>query len=488
MTLSTPTPWLVGTILLLVTLAGCLGDDTPAPGPGDELVAPYALDCSIGGLIEPCLVIASPNDSPSKTEIDLVINPLDPMNVVVASKDLDPLASNDCVWAVAQVTHDGGHTWNTTYIGGKVDERQPGDLLYGWDCITDPIMTFNKDGTLFYNLQVYGINPTEQVSLEDPILGLGGGGLMALAISRDGGDTFPEIIPEFVGDDLAVFPDYMHMGTNPVTGTVFTIWNTLVGLVTSNPTLVAYRQDGFTEPHFFITPDSPTGTGESGVVGANDGTIYAWLGGFNSPDVAYYSISTDDGTTWTIPARAFDFVPMQTLPGVQFRHGTVVELAVDNSGGDNDGCLYATWNGNEQGATPAVDGSDIYVRRSCDKATAWDEVVLVNHDTRGGGQIMPRVEVDGRGGIHIVYLTQHHSGSHLLDAEWAHSTDGGTTWTTQRLTAASYDGDLGIHQNGSPFLGDYIGIDAVGDHVWMGFPTTITGRAEIAMAHVLATG
>ncbi|MFA5945038.1 MAG: hypothetical protein WC876_11310, partial [Candidatus Thermoplasmatota archaeon] len=142
-------------LLSLLFVAGCLdgnGSDDPTPT-GPLPAEGYALDCSIGGADwdEPCLAMASPNDSPSKTEIDLVVNPLDPLNVVVASKDLDPVAS-PCVWAVVQVTKDGGHTRRTNYVGGPAAERNPGSPLYGYECITDPILTFNRDGDLFYNL------------------------------------------------------------------------------------------------------------------------------------------------------------------------------------------------------------------------------------------------------------------------------------------------------------------------------------------------
>ncbi|MGB0652758.1 MAG: sialidase family protein, partial [Thermoplasmatota archaeon] len=356
--------------LLAVGLAGCLGDDdaddVDAGPEGAGAQAAYVLDCSIGGngWAEPCLAWASPNESPSKTEIDLVVNPTDPLNVVVASKDLDRAATNDCVWSVAQVTYDGGHTWNTSYVGGTIADRQPGDPLYGWDCVTDPIMTFNRDGDLFYNLQAYRLDgePPNPAGLPGP-----DAAMMGLFISRDGGTTWPDFVLQQPGDDLTVFPDYMHMGTNPATGSVFTAWNNIVGLATSTPTVAAYRGDPLpiATLHPLVTPDSPTGTGESSIVGANDGTVYAWLGGFNSPDVAYYSISTDDGLTWSLPAEAFPFTPMAGLQGVEFRDGTAIELAVDNSGGERDGCLYAAWGGQEAGvAGGTVDGSDIYVRRS----------------------------------------------------------------------------------------------------------------------------
>ena len=475
---------LVSVAIATLVLSGCLGSDgTDDGGNGDgaPVEAGYVLDCSIGGngWAEPCLALASPNDSPSKSEVDLVVNPLDPMNVVVASKDLDPVASG-CVWAVVEGTKDGGKTWRTNYIGGPATERDPTNPLYGYECITDPIMTFNRDGDLFYNLQAY-----EQSTEPAPIPGAPADpdvAMMALAISHDGGETWPEIIPEFYGDDLTVFPDYMRMGTNPTTGTVFSQWNTIAGLASSQPTLVRYAPPvPVTTPWLFWTPEQPTGLGESSIVGGNDGLVYSMLGGFNSPGVAYMAISSDDGQTFSVPALQFEFTAMDALEDVQFRTGTAVEMAIDTSHGPNDGCLYAAW---ADGA--GEDQADVLGRSSCDGGATWTAPFLVSSGPHADAQFFPRLSVDGRGTVHVVYLTRAYDPAHhLLDAEWAHSTDGGATWTTRRLTANSFDGDLGIHQNGFPFIGDYIGIGSSGDHTYMGFPSSVTGRAEIAVAHVV---
>jgi hypothetical protein len=342
-------------------------------------------------------------------------------------------------------------------------------------------MTFNRDGDLFYNLQAY------QQQAEGVVPGglpMGADvAMMALAISHDGGETWSDIIPEFFGDDLTVFPDYMRMGTNPQTGSVFTMWNTIVGLASSQPTLVTYRPDSpspVTQPWFFVTPEQPTGLGESSIIGANDGTIYAVLGGFNSPGVVYMATSNDDGQTFGVPTLQFEFTAMKDLEDVEFRTGTAVEVAVDTSGGDHDGCLYAAW------ADGSVDDqADILGRSSCDGGATWTEPALVSSGPHADAQFFPRVSVDGRGAIHVVYLTRAYDPSHhLVDGEWAVSTDAGKTWNTTRLTRSSFDGDLGVHQNGFPFLGDYIGISSSGDHTYMGFPSTVTGRSEIAVAHV----
>src|SRR5688500_13849212 len=182
----------VTVVLAALLAAGCLGDgDGP---PGDLTDAPvgadgYAVDCSIGSpdWVEPCLAWSSRNESPSKAEIDLAVNPTDPLNVFVASKDMDPLASpGPCVWAVGQVTHDGGRTWSTVYVGGTMDEREPVEPLFGWRCITDPSLQFTSEGRLHYSLQAYDYEPV----VETPPIGAGGfeleGGNMYTALSTDG--------------------------------------------------------------------------------------------------------------------------------------------------------------------------------------------------------------------------------------------------------------------------------------------------------------
>lgn len=475
------------TLLLVGTLAGCL-DDTGEADPAQDstsnpVVAGYRLQCDWAedALEEPCLVHASPNESPSKTEIDLVVNPTDPSNVIVSSKDLDPLAS-DCVWAVTQVTKDGGRTWETVYMGGTHEERVPGDFLYGWRCITDPIMAFTSDGTLYYNLQVYELEAEVDVPILSDVLLDPDAALMAIAISHDGGESYNEFYPQMVGDDFTVFPDYMRMGSNPATGSAYVLWNTIVGLVTSNPTFSGFRDGAPIPPTPIVTPTAPTGLGESAIVGANDGTVYVCLCGFNSDGQAYVTKSTDDGRTFDVPHLAFEFTEMANADNANFRIGTAVEMDIDNSGGERDGCLYAVWAGNE---ADAIGGSDLYSRSSCDGGDSWTEPVLVN-SVRENSQFFPRITVDGRGNIHVVYHTQAYDPDHrLVDTEWAVSTDGGLTWTNQRLTTFSSDGDLGVHQNGGPFWGDYIGIDSVDDHVWMAFPHTQTGVAEIAVAHAV---
>lgn len=508
---------ILASLLVTAILAGCAANDAPSstttgPAPVRSL---YALDCTIANWNETCLALASPNDSLAKAEVDIAVNPTDPNNVFIASKDRDPLASRrtdnnePCVWAVGQYTKDGGKTWNTTYIGKTLAERLPTDVLYGWECITDPILAFEPDGTLHYSLQAYRYRPAG--AIPDPTCTLptgcqiSEGGHMFQAISHDGGVTFPDILVMHAGDSNNVFHDFMRMGVNPVTSTTFTIWDQLtgagaVGAYQSLPVLVAV-ESGNTQsarsPVYFPSSDPELVSGGVGAVfgvddGTADGIVYAWLAGFNSGGKAVLSTSTDDGLTFSDPRVVFSWRSMASLEAhgdyePQYRTVSVVELAADRSTGDspNKGCLYAVWGGRETiDGNDTVGPSDIYTRRSCDKGETWAEPVLINSNSREDGQWMPRVSVDGHGAVHVVYYTRAYDLDHnLIDAEHAYSTDGGRNWTVERLTSQSFDGNLGLHQNGFPFIGDYIGIDSWGDHTFMGFSHTATGRAELVVGH-----
>jgi hypothetical protein len=459
------------------------------------------MDCAISNWDDPCTALASPNESPSKAEVDIAVNPKDPLNVFVASKDLDRKAS-DCVWAVGQVTKDGGKTWKTTYVGGLAAERPQTSVFYGWHCITDPILAFNKDGTLFYSLQMYKYDPVGVPKVSDP-LGLvtlpPDMGLQLIAVSHDGGASFPETYVMHGGDSGGLlFDDYMRMAANPVTGTVYTIWNQLTANAApvgqSIPMMVAFKpgsgpgQTQVQPPVYFpntgaaVSEQDPNGLtlGESGIVADSKGTVYAWLGGFNSPGQAWFATSTDDGQTFTPLTKAFDFTPMGSLQNSTYRTGTSVELAVDDSGGDHDGCLYAVWGGHEPAS---VGPSDIYVRTSCNGGQRWSDPILVNAEHRQDGQWMPRVSVDGLGTVHVVYATRAYATNHtFMDLEHAYSLDGGLTWRTEKVTSTPFDGQKGIHQNGFPFIGDYIGISSAGEKTYLGFPECIEAACQIGVA------
>ena len=477
-------------VLALVGLvAGCVqGTTSPRPADATPTAASlgYAVDCSIAGhggnWSEPCLAFASPNDSPSKAEVDIAVNPKDPLNIVVSSKDKDPKGS-DCVWAIPQVTKDGGKTWKTVYLGGDMASRTPGTPLFGWHCITDPIMVFDKNGVLYYSLQAYDLQRGRPASPVDPtgvINGADAGGNMYTAVSTDGGLTWPTVLLLHAGDGVAIFHDFMRMGVNPKTGTVYTIWNQYNAQQNSVPVLVAVTPGASSAqpPVYVPIPDKPGDPGMSGLAVAKDGTVYAAF--MASDGTGYLATSVDDAKTFSTPTKFANLTVVPRMKGNNtFRTGSGFELAVDNSGGARDGWLYASYSSYDNGTDP-----NVYTMASHDKGKTWSAPVRVNQ-VAANDQWMPRPLVDARGVVHVVYFDRGYDPQNFgIDATWAASADGGASWSNTRLTTRSFDGGLGIHQDGFPFIGDYIGIASDAKHVWMGFPTTHTGRAEIAVAKV----
>ncbi|HVM46126.1 MAG TPA: sialidase family protein [Candidatus Thermoplasmatota archaeon] len=476
-------------VIAALLLAGCVNVADPGGGEGAPVaLAGYERVCDLArgsaGWTEPCLAFASPNESPSKTEVDLAVNPTDPENVVVGSKDNDPKAS-PCVWAVPQVSKDGGRSWTTVYIGGEMGARQPTEPLWGWNCITDPIMAFDAQGTLYYSLQAY--DHTVEAGELPRLPGIGGvfavGSAIFAARSTDGGLTWDKVVPLHVGDGANVFHDYMRVLVNPATGTYHTIWNQFTGPATVVPVLVAWdgASDAPRPPTYVPVPDRPEGTVMAGFAASASGTLYVLL---EDGDDAWLTVSTDDGRTFSAPRLVEELrgarIERQALGDDAFRTTGSYELVVDNTGGPRDGWLYATIS-----ACEARLDCDVFVSRSEDGGGTWTEQVLVNGGAHKPNlQWIPRPHVDRLGNLHVLYFDTSRQGGTSIDATWAVSTDAGATWNSTYLTATPFDGNLGIHQDGFPFIGDYNGIGGAGDFVYMAFPTTVTGRAEIAVAKV----
>src|SRR5688572_3120174 len=216
---------LLAVVLLGILVAGCTAEPDVPDGSARSPAEHWARDCTLSNWDDACTVRASPNDSPSKTEIDIAVNPTDPQNVFVASKDLDPLAS-DCVWSVGQVSKDGGRTWTTVYVGGTADERaDPTHPLFGWACVSDPNVLFGDDGTLYYLLQLcctVGRQAVEAPAGPYPSVSSRPLSALMLAVSHDGGETFApgdiEILARGTGHGY--YHDFPRMAISPTTGTL----------------------------------------------------------------------------------------------------------------------------------------------------------------------------------------------------------------------------------------------------------------------------
>ena len=190
--------------------------------------------------------------------------------------------------------------------------------------------------------------------------------------------------------------------------------------------------------------------------------------------------STDDARTWGDSNVGFSFKQIGSFSESKYRVGSGLELAYDLTNGTRAGTLYALYSAADK------DESDVFVRSSTDDGKTWGDAVRVNDDDTTSHQWMGNLAVAGDGSLHVFFFDKRYDPAHkLIDVTHAVSFDGGATWTNRRVSTASFDGDLGRHQEGFPFIGDYIGVDASGSDAWAGFPDASNGETTvIAAAHV----
>ncbi|MHB8604917.1 MAG: sialidase family protein [Thermoplasmatota archaeon] len=493
---------LVAFTFTLVLVAGCLATPGKSGSTGGASGAlAYALDCGskASDWPETCDYRASHGNGP-KEEVWAAVNPKDATNAAVAAKDLNPAMSDHCVWNGIFVTKDGGKTWTDVHIGGTFASRQPGDPTYGYACNTDPDMAFAPDGTLYYAVEMYGYDAENSVPpIPDPT-GTGvpgalvpGGSEFLLATSHDGGLTWPSQIVAEIGDGGIAFHDYSRMCVSPKTGTVAYAVGTYnnEGFVAGGAgapangafiTVVTSHDKGATAdaPQLLSDPNQPGMLNIGAIACAPNGAIL--VSGVNINDASvWFWTSVDDGKSFTGPVKGYTMkaiAPTGRLPNTKFRAGSASEFAFDRK----SSVLYATWSDNSSG------NPDVVVSKSADLAKTWTSPVKVNADNTTSAQWMSNVALTDDGVVHVLYMDRHYTpGDKLIDLTYAFSTDGGATWTNTRVTGQSFDGDLGVHQAGFPFIGDYLGLSAAGDHVWGGFPDCLTGTCTVAAMHATRT-
>lgn len=469
-------------------LAGCFGPAPSSAAEGPQASGPpWNLDCSLGAheranatWPHDCLARASHGPAP-KQETWLAINPTDANNIVIGAKDVDPMYSSKCVWNGVFVTHDGGATWKDVHIGGTYAQRQadPTSPYFGYDCNTDPMFQFTKDGALHYLVEVYHFLGQEYNTPTHDVLGQPGllGWKILLATSTDGGDTWPQVIT--YQPDLVHPTDYSRMAVNPATQSILSV----IGSTSGGCHLLASRDGGRSAELFRVPLTMGGDTPCQAIAASPTGTVVVAGGGGSAGEGGsgiVFARSTDDGETFLDANVGFQMKGISQFSESEARVGSGLELAYDLTEGPGKGTLYALYDAAD------LDEADVFVRSSHDDGRTWSGPARVNDDDTTSHQWLGNLAVAGDGSVHVFYMDKRFDPAHrLIDVLHAVSLDGGRTWSNQRVSAVSFDGDLGRHQSGAPFIGDYIGVAALGDDVWAGVPESSNGKETVvAAAHV----
>lgn len=395
---------------------------------------------------------------------------------------------------------DGGATWTPLGVGAlpafsRCAGAAPGSVG-DYERATDPWVSYGADGTA-YQMSL-SFNDTRDLA-----------NAMLVSRSVDGGRTW-DTPKELIRDtDPNVFNDKNSLTADPTrTRNVYGVWDRLVfpnaraggqSFLTAaafrGPTYFARTRDGgdtWERARTIFDPGqndqtignqiSVTGTGDlvnvmtvfrnDNAEGRQGGTVSVLR-------------STNQGTSWTgeiVVSRLGAVGVTDPRDGAAVRTGDIIpSIATDERGGNRN--VYVVW---QDARFTGFARDQIAFSRSTDGGRTWSPAVRINAraDTQA---FTPAIEVDAAGNIavtHYDFRNDTTTSTALETDAWVlRSSDGGASWSEERLTPTPFDMRQAPVARGF-FVGDYIGTAAAGQ-VFTPF-LTLAGPTDTYSATVAA--
>lgn len=352
-----------------------------------------------------------------QNETTISIDPTDSANVIGGAND-----AREGSWAAGfYVSHDGGQSWSDGVMPYRKYPNQG-----------DPTISFCGDGTALYGYLDYSgsFQPHRLI----------------VSHSSDAGDTW--LNPGVVHEGSIPFADKPYLACGPSGGMfsnrAYISWTHFLN-VFSGVIRVAYSDD-YGQTWLNATNISGGGVQGSVPVPGRDGQVYVFWKG---PSAIEFAQSSDGGGSWSGVGTVS---PVNPIGDTSFRRNSFPTAAIDISGSDYDGNVYAAWSDDSRG------DPDIFFSRSTDGGSSWDPAIRVNDDPEGNGrdQFFPWMAVDERGNIHLMWHDRRDDAdNNEIEVYIATSRDGGQSFDRNlKVTDVSSRGSL------TGFLGDYAALAA----------------------------
>jgi len=372
--------------------------------------------------------------SAAQNETAIALDPSNPLNLVAGTNDY---RTGDAQAGVSY-SFDGGVTWTASTLE-LLDSTSGKYGVQG-----DPAIAPYRNGVFYYAYIDFNRGDSNN--------------RLAVARSTDGGVTWPQV---GVIDDNSLggsqdFEDKEYIACDNTGGTydgnVYVTWTRFPAVGATVIYGVVSTDGGATFSAPVQIGDLTGGVQGSVPVVAPNGDVYvAWL----DNGMLSFDVSTDGGATYgvdrTVAVINQQFFP---LPGASYRGNSFPTIAVDTSGGPNNGTIYVAW-----GDRLGLGGSpDILLSRSTDGGVTWSAPVSVSDDTNGSYQFFPWLGVGPDGVVSVVFFDRRRApNSEFYDTFVAQSFDGGLTFDRNRRVSSQMSDSLNDGFGGF-FIGDYNGI------------------------------
>lgn len=280
--------------------------------------------------------------------------------------------------------------------------------------------------------------------------------------------------------------------SSPYEGNLYAAWTDFGGSYDTEIRTSRSTNDGLVwSSPITISSAINAGSHNQGVniqTGPNGETYLVWAiyDSWPSDETALgFAKSTDGGLTYQTASRIISNIRGIRTTEVSKNHrvNSFPVMAVDISGGPNNGNIYIVWS---NVGTPGINtGSNIsvYMIRSTDGGTNWSTPIRVNQgpDIAGKEAYFPWISCDPETGVlSVVFYDDRNVTSTQCEVFVSYSADAGNTWTDFQVSDVAFT-PAPIPGLASSYMGDYLGITSKGGKV---YPCWTDNRGGLYMTYV----
>lgn len=278
---------------------------------------------------------------------------------------------------------------------------------------------------------------------------------------------------------------------SPYFGRVYVAWTNFD--VTQPTIFLSYSTDGGTTYGASTQIGQPTSNHyEQGCnlqVGPNGEVYCIWStpnSTTNIEDHISFTKSMNGGASWTAPVNILTINGLRgTILNTGIRSHTFPSMAVNRSGGAQNGYIYLCWT--QKNLTPAGNDADICFAYSANGGTTWSTPVRVNDDPINNGklQFLPRISVDqSNGKIAIIfYDTRDFIYADSCHTYMAVSNDGGSSFFNMRISSASQR-PIPLSGYADGYYSDYNSVVGMNDNFYAFWTDNRNGPAQVYFSPV----
>jgi hypothetical protein len=372
-------------------------------------------------------------DDNGDNELDIAINPTNSSNMVAGWNDYGEGNSCGVGW-----TTNGGRTWHTDWLRGMTPAGGNPTYDYG---AGDPSVGFLNDGTAVFTCNAWSnTKPTA----------------IFVTTSKDGGKTWAAAQKVASADTKAGNLDHPMMTIDHYSNRALIGYSGWSGLQANSYALVSDSTATHWSGPYRIAADYKSNSPDVfdvSLAGAPDGTIYATSGIWQhvqewSEQAVVVSQLRPGETAFTRSVKVRDLVPAPyTLPGESWRTSMQASIGVDANG-----TVYELTGDDVTGYL------HMYLAKSTDHGASFPTQVQLTSGTHD--EVMPWMSVTPAGRVDTIFYDYDET-TGLMDVDYGQVAAGGTTMS-RTVVQRGIDGDSQPPRGpgGTPFMGDYLGIDS----------------------------